>query len=88
MTASTVTAPRRAAYFLRLPSRELHVYMAPESEPPSYGEVLERGLNWPSMASAVTALEVESWHEVGSPRTADKPAGTGGGAQYVALKSA
>ena len=88
MTASTVTAPRRAAYFLRLPTRELRVYMAPDLEPPSYGEVLKRGLDWPSMASAVTALEVNSWHEVGSLKTADGSAGGDGVAPRVALRSA
>jgi hypothetical protein len=69
MIPNTFAIPERAAYWLRLPTHEIRVYLASNAEPPSHGEVFARGLDWPSMASAVTALEVNNWQEISQPKS-------------------
>ena len=64
MIPETITIPQRAAYWLRLPTHQIRVYLASQATPPAYSEVFARGLDWPSLASAVTALEVNSWCEI------------------------
>jgi hypothetical protein len=44
-------------------------YLAAKMAVPAYKEVFTRGLDWPSLASAVTALEVNTWCELSQPRS-------------------
>lgn len=67
-TPETITIPARAAYWVRLPNHNVRVYLATAQAAPGYADVFARGLDWPSLASAVTALEVDQWREVARPR--------------------
>ncbi len=68
MALESMTIPNHAAFWTRLPNRCVRVYLAPLDAAPAYNEVFARGLDWPSLASAVTALEVNSWCEVVQPK--------------------
>ncbi len=68
MTPETLTIPTRAAYWIRLPTHNVRVYLATVAPVPAYGDVFARGLDWPSLASAVTALEVDAWREIAPPQ--------------------
>ena len=67
MASETIAIASRAAYWVRLPNHNVRVYLAPRTVVPEYNEVSARGLDWPSLASAVTALEVDMWCELSRP---------------------
>ena len=71
MIPETLAIPERAAFWLRLPTHEIRVFLAPAAAPPSHSEVFARGLDWPSLASAVTALEVNTWEELRQPMSTE-----------------
>jgi hypothetical protein len=73
VTPETITIPERGAFWLRLPTRQIRVYLAFAAAQPTYREVFARGLDWPSLASAVTALEVNAWCEI-APSQGDEVA--------------
>jgi hypothetical protein len=64
----TIAIPQRAAFWLRLPTHQIRVYLGSAAAPPTYPEVFARGFDWPSLASAVTALEVNAWCEMAQPK--------------------
>lgn len=67
VSAETISIPKRSAYWVRLPNHSVRVYLATVKAVPSYADVFSRGLDWPSLASAVTALEVDHWNEIARP---------------------
>jgi hypothetical protein len=69
VSPETIAIPSRAAYWIKLPNHNVRVYMAPRTVVPVYKEVYTRGLDWPSLASAVTALEVDTWCELSQARS-------------------